>query len=101
MAGAVACRVNSRNRTVDGGIQQGEEAAVAYRFWCGECGYKSDWGSESQGERQQIEHYAARHPGTPPGGQVEVNRKDPEGGACLPVVLVAIVLLILLASCHH
>lgn len=75
---------------------------MAYRYWCGECGFKTSWGAESQGEQQQIEHYAKYHPGTDPGGHVEANRKNPSGGnGCLAFITIAILLLLLAASCRH
>ncbi|ARP68928.1 hypothetical protein LK07_03100 [Streptomyces pluripotens] len=75
---------------------------MAYRFWCGECGFMTAWLSQSVGEQEQIEHYARHHPGIDPGGHVEMNRKDPQGGiGCLESLVIVIVLLILAASCHH
>jgi hypothetical protein len=79
---------------------------MAYRYWCGECGYRTSWGSESLGAEQQSEHYARRHPGVPPGGQVEVNRKNPgkdtgTGGCCLGVLVIGFLLLVLPAACHR
>ncbi len=74
---------------------------MAYRYSCGECGFKTSWGTESQGERQQIDHYAARHPALAPGGSVEVNRKNPSGGSgCVAFFVIAVLLLLLVASCH-
>jgi len=74
---------------------------MAYRYWCGECGFKTTWGTESQGEQQQIEHYAHNHPAIAPGGRVETNRKNPGGGSgCLAFIAIAILLLLLAASCH-
>ncbi|MFJ1707411.1 hypothetical protein [Kitasatospora sp. NPDC088346] len=75
---------------------------MAYRYRCGECGFKTSWGTESQGERQQSAHYADRHTGLVPGGLVETNTKNPDGGnSCLTFVAVAILLLLLAASCHR
>jgi hypothetical protein len=75
---------------------------MAYRYWCGECGFKTTWGTESRGEQQQIEHYTNRHPGLAPGGQVETNTKPPGGGnGCLTFIVIAILLLFLAASCHR
>ncbi|MEV6208272.1 hypothetical protein [Kitasatospora sp. NPDC051914] len=75
---------------------------MAYRYWCGECGFRTAWLGESEGERQQVEHYRRKHPGIPPGGHVEVDRKDPGGGlGCLRLVVVAVVLLALAASCRR
>ncbi|WP_354644327.1 hypothetical protein [Kitasatospora camelliae] len=75
---------------------------MAYRYRCGECGFKTGWLSESQGEQQQMEHYSKRHPGLLPGGLVETNHKDPSGGfGCAEVVGVLVVLLLLAASCRR
>jgi hypothetical protein len=75
---------------------------MAYRHWCGECGYKTAWLSESQSEEQQIQHYATHHPGIPPGGSVEVNGKDPSGDiGCLPMLGILVLFLILAASCRR
>jgi hypothetical protein len=76
---------------------------MAYRNWCGECGFKSSWGAQSQSEQQLIEHYRVQHPGVLPGGQVETNQKNPAGGGlgCLPLIGIAFLVLLLAASCHH
>ncbi|MFI1523655.1 hypothetical protein [Kitasatospora cineracea] len=77
---------------------------MAYRYWCGECGYRTPWDSESRGEDLLIEHYDQRHPGIAPGGQTEVNRKDPESGdgcGCLGLLATAFLLLLLAAACHR
>ncbi|MFF2042725.1 hypothetical protein ACFVVX_20065 [Kitasatospora sp. NPDC058170] len=78
---------------------------MAFRYWCGECGFRTSWLGRSEGERQQIEHYARRHPGTPPGGHVEAGRSR-DGGCgcgcgCLPLAVVALLLLVLAAACHR
>ncbi|MQS16881.1 hypothetical protein F7Q99_33015 [Streptomyces kaniharaensis] len=75
---------------------------MAYRYWCGECGYRTPWLGESRAQELQIEHYAKRHPDVPPGGSVETNRKKPgEGPGCLATLGVVILLLVLAASCHR
>ncbi len=74
---------------------------MAYRYWCGECGFKTSWGTESQGERQQIEHYAKHHQGIAPGGRVESNRRSPSGGTGCLVFIAVTVLLLLFATLHH
>ncbi|MFE3323439.1 hypothetical protein [Streptomyces sp. NPDC059176] len=72
---------------------------MAYRYWCGECGAKTPWISESQVEQEQMDHYARRHPGIQPGGHVEVNRRNPKGGlGCLGIIAIVVLLLILSAS---
>ncbi|MDH6579162.1 hypothetical protein [Kitasatospora sp. MAP5-34] len=75
---------------------------MGYRYWCGECSFKTPWLSEAQGGQQQIEHYARKHPGIPPGGHVEVTRRNPNGGhGCLQLAALVLLLLILAASCHR
>ncbi|AUG79443.1 hypothetical protein CFP65_4717 [Kitasatospora sp. MMS16-BH015] len=75
---------------------------MAYRYWCGECGFKTAWSTESQGERQQIEHYRKQHPGLVPGGQVEVNHRSPSGApGCLQLLGLLVLLLVLAAACHR
>lgn len=74
---------------------------MAYRYWCGECGFKTDWTSESQIEHQQMKHYASRHPRIPPGGLVETNRKNPNGISCARVAALLVLLLIVAVSCRH
>jgi hypothetical protein len=75
---------------------------MAYRYRCGECGFKTSWGTESQGEQQQIAHYTNRHPGLAPGGQVETNTKNPGGGnGCFTFIVIAILLLFLASTCHR
>ncbi|GCE01002.1 hypothetical protein [Embleya hyalina] len=70
---------------------------MAYRYWCGECGFKTPWLTESEGRERQIEHYTRRHPGIPPGGQVESSAKSPDGMSCAQVVGIFLLLLFLLA----
>ncbi|MFJ5881458.1 hypothetical protein [Kitasatospora cineracea] len=77
---------------------------MAYRYRCGECGFKTSWGTESQGELAQELHYTDHHPGLLPGGTVEVNGKNPasqRGEGCLGCLAVLVLLFLLLASCHR
>jgi hypothetical protein len=75
---------------------------MAYRYRCGECGFKTSWGTESQGEREQIAHYTHRHPGLLPGGTVEANTKNPEGGiGCLGLLAVLFLLFVLAVACNR
>ncbi|WP_411108870.1 hypothetical protein [Streptomyces sp. c-19] len=75
---------------------------MANRYWCGECSFKTPWRAETEGLRRQLEHYADKHPGTPPGGQIETRRKYPNRGyGCLFLAAVALVLLTAVASCQH
>ncbi|WP_405020797.1 hypothetical protein OHV05_31920 [Kitasatospora sp. NBC_00070] len=75
---------------------------MAYRYWCGECGFRTGWLTESQVERQQTEHYAARHPEIFPGGQVETDRRNPNRAVgCAQLVGLLVMVLILAASCRR
>lgn len=75
---------------------------MIYRYWCGDCSFKTPWLGESEGLRQQIEHYAGKHPGTPLGGQIESRRRESGGArACLQLAAIALVLLAILAACRH
>ncbi|MEU6279937.1 hypothetical protein [Streptomyces sp. NPDC047028] len=75
---------------------------MRYRYWCGECGFRTAWLTQADGERQQIEHYAGKHPGTPPGGHVESARRNPDGGpGCLHLLAVVVLLLLIAAACHR
>ncbi|WP_406194703.1 hypothetical protein OH807_05755 [Kitasatospora sp. NBC_01560] len=74
---------------------------MVFRYWCGECGYRTGWVGRSEGERQQVGHYARRHAGTPPGGHVEVGRRRGAGCGCLPLAVVALLLVVVAAACHR
>jgi len=72
-----------------------------YRYWCGECGYRTPWLTESRGAAQQIQHYAQRHSGLAPGGRIEVRAKrGGEGGGCVWLVGVLFLVLLLASTCH-
>jgi predicted RNA-binding Zn-ribbon protein involved in translation (DUF1610 family) len=103
MAGAMSFPLTCGDTTISAvrsaphreGVSRGRD--VAYRYWCGECGFKTPWLSRSEGEQRQIEHYAKHHPAIDPGGQVEVDRKDRRGGRGR-ILLMGIVILLLLAA---
>ncbi|MFE6763606.1 hypothetical protein [Streptomyces sp. NPDC057689] len=74
---------------------------MVYRFWCGECGFKTPWLAESEGAQRQLDHYKKQHPGILAGGHVETARRNSQGRrridgrACLEVaVFLALVLII-------
>ncbi|MFJ7085958.1 MULTISPECIES: hypothetical protein [Streptomyces] len=73
---------------------------MAYRYRCGECRFSTSWGTESAAEDLAVAHYAERHPGLVPGGSVEVNRKNPHSLGCLPMIGIAFLLLLIIASCQ-
>lgn len=73
---------------------------MAFRYSCGECGFSTPWTTESEAEDLAVAHYADRHPNLTPGGTVQVNRKDPTGLGCLPMLGIAILLLVIVASCQ-
>ncbi|MFD7033937.1 hypothetical protein ACFWAR_38515 [Streptomyces sp. NPDC059917] len=73
-----------------------------YRFWCGECGFKTAWGTESVAGRRHEDHYTARHPGLPLGGQVESAAEGPAAGGglgCAGMAIAVLLLLIIAAAC--
>jgi len=74
---------------------------VAHRYWCGECGFKTPWLARPEGLHRQVEHYARKHPGTPPAGLLETRRRGPSSAGCLLLTAVAFILLSLAASCCH
>ncbi|MFG3052586.1 hypothetical protein ACGFZP_16735 [Kitasatospora sp. NPDC048239] len=76
---------------------------MAFRYWCGECGFRTPWLGRSEGERQQIDHYTKWHPGTPPGGDVEVGRSRDAGlgCGCLPLAVIALLLLVVAVAFHR
>ncbi|MFI9275613.1 hypothetical protein ACIGXM_33640 [Kitasatospora sp. NPDC052896] len=79
-----------------------QERPMAHRYWCGECGFKTPWLSRTQGEHQQIAHYAKRHPGVPPGGHVEFRRGNPDRRrGCLHRTTTILLLLSFAVACHH
>ncbi|MFF1649742.1 hypothetical protein [Streptomyces sp. NPDC058240] len=75
---------------------------MAYRFWCGECGFKTPWLAESEGAQRQLEHYTKQHPGILAGGHVETNRKNPQGSSIgiLQVAGILVLLLIIAVACQ-
>lgn len=76
--------------------------AANYRYWCGECHYRTSWLTESAGADAQVQHYIQRHPGIEPGGRVEVRTSSGGGGGigCLALVGVLFVVLLLAATCQ-
>jgi hypothetical protein len=74
--------------------------AANYRYWCGECHYRTSWLTESQGADQQDRHYAQRHPGLVAGGRVEVRRDSGSGLGCLALVGLLFVVLLFATTCH-
>ncbi|MFF3215389.1 hypothetical protein ACFYYB_32710 [Streptomyces sp. NPDC002886] len=76
---------------------------MANRYWCAECSFKTPWLEKSEGLRRQIEHYARKHPGTSPGGQVETRRLGPRarnGGLLLAAAALIVFTTIVAAWCH-
>ncbi|WP_324792430.1 hypothetical protein SJX93_00020 [Streptomyces cyaneofuscatus] len=74
---------------------------MAYRYRCGECGFSTLWTTESEAEDRSRAHYADRHPQLVPGGSVEINRKNLETVGCLPMIGIALLLLLITASCQR
>jgi hypothetical protein len=75
--------------------------AANYRYWCGECHYRTSWLTESEGVEQQLQHYARRHPSVEPGGRVEVRQGSNNGIGCLTLVGILFLLLLLAPTCQH
>ncbi|MDQ7803019.1 hypothetical protein Q5425_04715 [Amycolatopsis sp. A133] len=75
--------------------------AANYRYWCGECSYRTPWLTESGGAATQARHYAQRHARTMPGGRVEVRAKRTEGGGCVWLVAVLFLVLLLASTCRQ
>ncbi|GAB3493379.1 hypothetical protein [Amycolatopsis cihanbeyliensis] len=65
--------------------------SATFRYWCGECGYKTPWLDEWAGAEELERHYLRRHPGIEPGGDFEIRRGDGQG--CLGTVAVPFLLL--------
>ncbi|MFE0777366.1 hypothetical protein [Streptomyces sp. NPDC058861] len=75
---------------------------ATHRYWCGECSFKTPWRRGPEGLHRQIEHYAAKHPGLPPGGQVETRgRSSARRYGRLLLAAVALVLLAAVAVCRY
>lgn len=74
--------------------------AGSYRHRCGECGHRTAWGSESQGEQAIETHYAHRHPHILPGGVVEFRKGSSGCGSGCLIALGIVVLLLIIASRH-
>ncbi|MEU2134259.1 hypothetical protein [Streptomyces sp. NPDC018352] len=79
---------------------------MVYRFWCGECGFKTPWLAESEGAQRQLDHYNKQHPGILAGGHVETKRRKPQGSrpsglAFLQVAGILVLLLIIAAACRR
>jgi len=69
-----------------------------YRHRCGECGYRTAWGSESQGEQALGTHYGRRHPYLAPGGMVEFRKGSSGAGVGCLIALGIVTLLLLIAT---
>ncbi|RAG85806.1 hypothetical protein DN069_09875 [Streptacidiphilus pinicola] len=67
---------------------------MKYRYWCGECGYKTPWADEPAGRLAQLRHYARWHAGVVPGGHRERrHRWSDVGQGCLVLLCLALLLL--------
>ncbi|GAA1234732.1 hypothetical protein GCM10009665_26140 [Kitasatospora nipponensis] len=78
---------------------------MKYRYWCGECGFKTPWAGESEGRLAQLRHYERWHGGIAPGGHREVRcRWSDRERACLAVacaVVLLVVLVVFITSWRH
>ena len=75
--------------------------AANYRYWCGECHYRTTWLTESQGAEQQLRHYVKSHPGIEPGGHVEIRKRSGGGLGCVLLIGLFFVVLMLAATCQR
>ncbi|GAA2807605.1 hypothetical protein GCM10010441_35440 [Kitasatospora paracochleata] len=72
---------------------------MKYRYWCGECGFKTPWGGDLEVRPVQLEHYRRRHDGIAPGGHREAGRRWSGGRrACLAAVYAVLVVLVVLVA---
>lgn len=75
--------------------------ADSYRHRCGECGHRTAWGSQWQGEQAIEAHYAARHPHVVPGGMVEFRQGASGCGPGCLIALGVLALFLLIAATQH
>ncbi|MGW3045806.1 hypothetical protein ACWC9T_38680 [Kitasatospora sp. NPDC001159] len=47
---------------------------MRYRFWCGECGFKTPWAGQPEGRLELVRHCERRHAGHAPSGHIEAGR---------------------------
>ncbi|EIE98869.1 hypothetical protein SacglDRAFT_01960 [Saccharomonospora glauca K62] len=57
--------------------------SAEFRYWCGECGYRTPWLDEAEGAERLAEHYRRRHPGVVADGDFEIRRSGRSRGGCL------------------
>ncbi|MBK1783570.1 hypothetical protein [Prauserella cavernicola] len=57
-----------------------------FRYWCGECGYRTPWGDDAEGAERLALHYRRRHPGAEEGGDFEV-RSGARRSGCLGALM--------------
>lgn len=74
---------------------------MAHRYRCGACRFATRWATESEVSDLAAAHYAETHPGLALGGVVEINQKDPNSLGCLPMLGIAVLLLVIVASCQR
>ncbi|MCG3752182.1 hypothetical protein FKO37_16985 [Amycolatopsis sp. Poz14] len=77
------------------------DMAADFRYWCGECGYRTPWLTQSQSAEQRARHYARCHPGVPPRGQAERRRSNSGGAGCLVLVGVLLLIVVAVAVCRY
>lgn len=77
---------------------------MRYRFWCGECGFRTPWGDEAEGRLELLRHCRRWHGGIAVGGHRETargragGRAEGRGGrlVAVGVVLLLVVLAVVL-----
>lgn len=72
---------------------------MAYRYRCGECGFRTSWTTRSEAEDRAVAHCTDRHPGLLPGSGFEVNTRNPRAVGCL-LMLAVLFLLLIAPSCR-
>lgn len=68
--------------------------AGGYRNSCGECAYRTSWGTESSSNEEIVRHYERAHPDVFPGGVVEYNPKRQSSSTSPLIWVIGIVILL-------
>ncbi|MFH9685014.1 hypothetical protein ACH4LE_01540 [Streptomyces sp. NPDC017413] len=74
---------------------------MAHRCRCGECRFATRWTTESEVGDLAAAHYAENHPGPALGGIVEINQKNPDSLGFLQMLGIALLLLVIVATCRR
>ncbi|MFD9758154.1 hypothetical protein [[Kitasatospora] papulosa] len=74
---------------------------MAHRYRCGECRFATRWTTESEVGDLAAAHYAENHPRLALGGIVEVTQKNPHSRGWLSMLGIAVLLLLIVATCQR